>query len=214
MLSMLAVQSLNTVYMTLVSTAFSYVFGLPLGIALVVTGKNGIRPRPVLNLVLGTVINIFRAVPFLILLIAISPVTQLITGTTIGIAATIVPLVVSATPFIARLVEGSVLEIDQGVIEAAQSMGASDWQIVSKVMLTEAKPAILVGSVVAVVTILGYSAMAGIVGGAGLGAVAINYGLYKFNAEVQWITIAVIVILVQILQELGMWISRRTDNRI
>ena len=124
------------------------------------------------------------------------------------------PLVVSATPFIARLVEGSVLEIDQGVIEAAQSMGASDWQIVSKVMLTEAKPAILVGSVVAVVTILGYSAMAGIVGGAGLGAVAINYGLYKFNAEVQWITIAVIVILVQILQELGMWISRRTDNRI
>lgn len=214
MLSMLAVQSLNTVYMTLVSTAFSYVFGLPLGIALVVTGKNGIRPRPVLNLVLGTIINIFRAVPFLILLIAISPVTQLITGTTIGIAATIVPLVVSATPFIARLVEGSVLEIDQGVIEAAQSMGASDWQIVSKVMLTEAKPAILVGSVVAVVTILGYSAMAGIVGGAGLGAVAINYGLYKFNAEVQWITIAVIVILVQILQEFGMWISRRTDNRI
>ncbi|MFR5263175.1 MAG: methionine ABC transporter permease [Christensenellales bacterium] len=214
MLSMLAVQSLNTVYMTLVSTAFSYVFGLPLGIALVVTGKNGIRPRPVLNLVLGTIINIFRAVPFLILLIAISPFTQLITGTTIGIAATIVPLVVSATPFIARLVEGSVLEIDQGVIEAAQSMGASDWQIVSKVMLTEAKPAILVGSVVAVVTILGYSAMAGIVGGAGLGAVAINYGLYKFNAEVQWITIAVIVILVQILQELGMWISRRTDNRI
>ncbi len=214
MLSMLAVQSLNTVYMTLVSTFFSYVFGLPLGIALVVTGKNGIRPRPVLNLVLGTIINIFRAVPFLILLIAISPFTQLITGTTIGIAATIVPLVVSATPFIARLVEGSVLEIDQGVIEAAQSMGASDWQIVSKVMLTEAKPAILVGSVVAVVTILGYSAMAGIVGGAGLGAVAINYGLYKFNAEVQWITIAVIVILVQILQELGMWISRRTDNRI
>ena len=214
MISMLAVQSLNTVYMTLVSTAFSYVFGLPLGIALVVTGKNGIRPRPVLNLVLGTIINIFRAVPFLILLIAISPFTQLITGTTIGIAATIVPLVVSATPFIARLVEGSVLEIDQGVIEAAQSMGASDWQIVSKVMLTEAKPAILVGSVVAVVTILGYSAMAGIVGGAGLGAVAINYGLYKFNAEVQWITIAVIVILVQILQELGMWISRRTDNRI
>ena len=214
MLSMLAVQSLNTVYMTLVSTAFSYVFGLPLGIALVVTGKNGIRPRPVLNLVLGTIINIFRAVPFLILLIAISPFTQLITVTTIGIAATIVPLVVSATPFIARLVEGSVLEIDQGVIEAAQSMGASDWQIVSKVMLTEAKPAILVGSVVAVVTILGYSAMAGIVGGAGLGAVAINYGLYKFNAEVQWITIAVIVILVQILQELGMWISRRTDNRI
>lgn len=214
MLSMLAVQSLNTVYMTLVSAAFSYVFGLPLGIALVVTGKNGIRPRPVLNLVLGTIINIFRAVPFLILLIAISPFTQLITGTTIGIAATIVPLVVSATPFIARLVEGSVLEIDQGVIEAAQSMGASDWQIVSKVMLTEAKPAILVGSVVAVVTILGYSAMAGIVGGAGLGAVAINYGLYKFNAEVQWITIAVIVILVQILQELGMWISRRTDNRI
>lgn len=214
MLSMLAVQSLNTVYMTLVSTAFSYAFGLPLGIALVVTGKNGIRPRPVLNLVLGTIINIFRAVPFLILLIAISPFTQLITGTTIGIAATIVPLVVSATPFIARLVEGSVLEIDQGVIEAAQSMGASDWQIVSKVMLTEAKPAILVGSVVAVVTILGYSAMAGIVGGAGLGSVAINYGLYKFNAEVQWITIAVIVILVQILQELGMWISRRTDNRI
>ena len=214
MLSMLAVQSLNTVYMTLVSTAFSYIFGLPLGIALVVTGKNGIRPRPVLNLVLGTIINIFRAVPFLILLIAISPFTQLITGTTIGIAATIVPLVVSATPFIARLVEGSVLEIGQGVIEAAQSMGASDWQIVSKVMLTEAKPAILVGSVVAVVTILGYSAMAGIVGGAGLGAVAINYGLYKFNAEVQWITIAVIVILVQILQELGMWISRRTDNRI
>lgn len=214
MLNMLAVQSLNTVYMTLVSTFFSYVFGLPLGIALVVTGKNGIRHKPILNFVLGTVINIFRAVPFLILLIAISPFTQLITGTTIGIAATIVPLVVSATPFIARLVEGSVLEIDQGVIEAAQSMGASDWQIVSKVMLTEAKPAILVGSVVAVVTILGYSAMAGIVGGAGLGAVAINYGLYKFNAEVQWITIAVIVILVQILQELGMWISRRTDNRI
>lgn len=214
MFSMLAIQSLNTLYMTLVSTLFAYIFGLPLGIALVVTGKNGIRPNPVLNVVLGTLINIFRAVPFLILLIAISPFTQLITGTTIGIAATIVPLVVSATPFIARLVESSVLEIDTGVIEAAQSMGASDWQIIRKVMLTEAKPAILVGSVVALVTILGYSAMAGIVGGAGLGAVAINYGLYKFNAEVQWITIAVIVILVQILQELGMWISRRTDNRI
>ncbi len=214
MFSMLAVQSLNTLYMTLVSTLFAYIFGLPLGIALVVTGKNGIRPNPVVNVILGTLINIFRAVPFLILLIAISPFTQLITGTTIGIAATIVPLVVSATPFIARLVEGSVLEIDSGVIEAAQSMGASDWQIVRKVMLTEAKPAILVGSVVALVTILGYSAMAGIVGGAGLGAVAINYGLYKFNAEVQWITIAVIVILVQILQELGMWISRRIDNRI
>ncbi|MCI5697843.1 MAG: ABC transporter permease [Clostridiales bacterium] len=214
MFSMLAIQSLNTLYMTLVSTLFAYIFGLPLGIALVVTGKNGIRPNAVVNVILGTLINIFRAVPFLILLIAISPFTQLVTGTTIGIAATIVPLVVSATPFIARLVEGSVLEIDSGVIEAAQSMGASDWQIVRKVMLTEAKPAILVGSVVALVTILGYSAMAGIVGGAGLGAVAINYGLYKFNAEVQWITIAVIVILVQILQELGMWISRRTDNRI
>ncbi|MDD7347181.1 MAG: ABC transporter permease [Clostridiales bacterium] len=214
MFSMLAIQSLNTLYMTLVSTLFAYIFGLPLGIALVVTGKNGIRPNAVVNVILGTLINIFRAVPFLILLIAISPFTQFVTGTTIGIAATIVPLVVSATPFIARLVEGSVLEIDSGVIEAAQSMGASDWQIVRKVMLTEAKPAILVGSVVALVTILGYSAMAGIVGGAGLGAVAINYGLYKFNAEVQWITIAVIVILVQILQELGMWISRRTDNRI
>lgn len=214
MFNMLAEESLNTLYMTLVSTVISYILGLPLGVALVVTGKNGIRPNRIFNFCLGTVINVLRAVPFLILLIAITPFTQFVTGTTIGIAATIVPLVVSATPFIARLVESSVMEIDNGVIEAAQSMGASDWQIVRKVMLSEAKPAILVGSVVALVTILGYSAMAGIVGGAGLGAVAINYGLYKFNAQVQWITIAVLVILVQILQELGMWISKHTDNRI
>lgn len=214
MLDLMVKATYETIYMTFVATFISYVFGLPLGILMVVTEKNGIMPNRAVNLIFGAIINIFRSVPFLILMVAIFPFTELITGTTLGTEAAIVPLTVAAIPFIARLVESSIKEIDPGIIEAAQSMGAHNGQIIRKVMLAEAKPSILVGLAVAIITILGYSAMAGIVGGGGLGGLAINYGLYKYNAQVMWTAIAILVIVVQILQEAGMKIAKKTDNRI
>ncbi|HWQ99080.1 MAG TPA: methionine ABC transporter permease [Clostridia bacterium] len=205
---------LETLYMTLVSTFFAYLLGLPLGIALVVTDQEGIAPRPVINRTLGILVNLLRSVPFLILLIAVQPLTRKIVGTTLGSTATIVPLVIAAAPFLARLVESSVKEVDHGVVEAAQSMGASPAQIVWKVLLPEAKPSLIVGSAIAVTSILSYSAMAGIVGGGGLGDIAIRYGYYRYETEIMLITVALLVLLVQVMQETGMWIARTLDKRI
>lgn len=206
--------SLETLYMVLVSMIVSYIVGIPLGVLLFVTDKNGIcRCKPV-NVILGVLVNLTRSVPFIILLIAILPFTRWIIGTTIGINATVVPLIVAAIPFIARMVESSLKEVDQGVIEAAQAMGSSPFQIIVKVLLPEAKPSLMVGCTIAFATILGYSAMAGFTGGGGLGAIAINYGYYRYKVNIMWATVFVLVVIVQVFQELGMFIVNKTDKRI
>ena len=205
---------LDTLYMTLVSTALSYVLGLPLGILLVVTDKDGIFPMRIVNGILGVIINILRSVPFLILLVAVIPFTRAVVGTSIGSTATIVPLVIAAAPFIARRVESSIKEVDKGVIEAAQSMGASTVQIIWRVMLPETRPSLIVGSAIAVTTILSYSAMSGFVGGGGLGDIAIKYGYYRYQNDVMLITVLVLVVLVQIFQEVGMRLAKIGDKRV
>lgn len=204
----------ETLYMTLTSTLFSYIIGLPMGIAMVVTDKDGIAPLVPFNKVLGTIINIVRSVPFLILLISVIPFTRLIVGTSIGSSATVVPLVIAAAPFIARLVESSLKEVDKGVVEAAQSMGCSSMQIITKVLLPEARPSLTVGSAIAITTILSYSAMAGIVGGGGLGDIAIRYGYYRYQENIMFITVALLVVIVQVFQEIGMKIAKKSDKRI
>ena len=191
-----------------------YVIGIPLGVLVFVTDQNGICRNRVLNLLIGGVINFIRSIPFLILLVLILPFTRLIVGTTIGSTATIVPLVVAAAPYVARMVESSLKEVDSGVVEAAQAMGASRMQIILNVMLPEAKPSLLVGATISLATILGYSAMAGFVGGGGLGAIATNYGYYRYNTEVMLITVLLLVIIVQIFQEGGLRLVRRIDKRI
>ena len=223
MLQVLGVGIYETLYMTLISTLMSYVIGLPIGLALVSTDKEGYFIIPFLgikipmiwlNKLLGFVVNILRSVPFLILLIAVMPVTRAIVGTTIGSKATIVPLVIAAAPFIARMVESSLKEVDRGVIEAAESMGASPFQIMFKVLLPEAKPSLLVGAAISITTILGYSAMAGIVGGGGLGAIAMNYGYYRYQQDIMFITVILLVVIVQIMQEVGMKIATISDKRL
>jgi D-methionine transport system permease protein len=205
---------LETLYMTLVSTTLAYVIGLPLGFALVVSdGSQNSLVRGI-NTVLGIVVNLLRSVPFLILLVAVIPVTRFIVGTSIGSTATIVPLVIASAPFVARLVESSLKEVDKGVIEAAQCMGASMTQIIYKVMLPEAKPSLIVGSAIAVTTILSYSALAGFVGGGGLGDIAVRYGYYRYQEDIMLITVALLVIIVQILQEIGMRLAKISDKRI
>lgn len=206
--------TLESLYMVLVSTACSYMVGIPLGVLLFVTDKNGIcKCRPV-YVVVGVIVNLTRSIPFIILLIAILPFTRMVVGTTIGTGATVVPLVVAAIPFVARMVESSLKEVDQGVIEAAQAMGSSPMQIIWKVLLPEARPSLLVGVTIAFTTLLGYSAMAGFTGGGGLGAIAINYGYYRYQANIMWATVLVLVMIVQIFQELGMFIVNKTDKRI
>lgn len=203
----------ETVYMTIVSTFFAYVIGLPLGIAVVVTEKNGILEKRALNSVLNVIINITRSIPFLILLIAIIPFTRLVVGTSIGMNATVVPLVIGAAPFVARLVESSIKELNGGVIEAAKSLGASPFQIIWKVMIPEAKPSLILGVTIATTTILSYSAMAGIVGGGGLGDIAIRYGLYRYEPLTMMITVILLVVLVQVFQEIGNKITKKQDKR-
>ena len=203
----------ETFYMVVVSTLAAYLLGVPLGVIVFVTGEGGIRRNRPLNMVLSLIINIVRSVPFLILLVAILPFTRLIVGTTIGSTASIVPLVVAAAPFVARMVESSLKEVDLGVIEAAKAMGSTDWQIISKVLLPEAGPSLLLGMTIAFATILGYSAMAGFVGGGGLGAIAVNYGYYRYQTKVMMITVALLVIIVQIFQEGGIKLVNRIDRR-
>lgn len=203
----------ETLYMVAVSTVVSYAIGLPLGLLLVVSDKNGIRPIPVLNTVLGVLVNILRSIPFLILGVMISPLTRAITGSSIGTAAMIVPLTVAAAPYVARMVESSIKEVPFGVIEAAQSMGASPWQIVWKVLVPEAKPSLMVGAAISVVTILGYSAMSGFIGGGGLGTVAVNYGYNRYNFEIMLIAVVIIVVVVQLFQEVGLRLAKKLDKR-
>ena len=214
LVSLLGEGLLKTLYITVLGTLMSYVIGLPIGVSLIVTGPNGIRPVAIYNKVMGFIVNVIRSVPFLILMIALMPYIRKVIGTGIGTGATTAALVVAAAPFVARLVEQSLLEVDPGVIEAAQAMGAGNFQIIRKVLLLEARPSLLNGAAVATINILGYSAMAGIVGGGGLGDLAIRYGLYRFQPSIMWITIIVLVILVQILQEAGIRFAARMDNRI
>ena len=204
----------ETVYMTLVSTLIAYIIGIPLGVLLYVTGKDGVFPNRGVNIVLGVIVNVLRSVPFLILLVAILPFTRLVVGTTLGTSATIVPLVVAAAPYVARMVESSLKEVDRGVIEAARAMGTSNAKMVTKVFLPEARPSLLVGAAISLATILGYSAMAGFVGGGGLGAIAINYGYYRYQTDIMLVTVLLLVIIVQIFQEGGLILARKTDKRL
>ena len=204
----------ETIYMVFLSSALSYVIGIPLGIALVVTDREGISPVPLFNTVLGLIINLLRSVPFIILLIMVLPITKFIVGKTIGSNATVVPLIIAAAPYIGRMVESSLKEVDAGVIEAAKSMGASTWQIIVKVLLPEAKPSLLVGAAISVTTILGYSAMAGFTGGGGLGDIAIRYGYHRYQTDMMMVTVVLLVIIVQLIQEVAMRMSRKSDKRI
>ncbi|HJA75924.1 methionine ABC transporter permease [uncultured Desulfovibrio sp.] len=210
---MLLVGVWDTLYMTLVATFFSYVFGLVMGVVLVICRKDGIRPNALVYGVLDVVVNLTRSFPFLILMIAVIPFTRFLVGTTIGNNATVVPLVLAAAPFVARLVESSLLEVDGGVVEAAQSMGASTWQIISKVLLPEALPSLINGSAVSAITILGYSAMSGAVGGGGLGKLAIMYGYNRYQTDIMVMTVVLLIIIVQAFQSFGNWATRRSDKR-
>ena len=194
----------DTLYMTIVSTFFSYVFGIVMAVVLVICRKDGIRPNPVVYSVLDVVVNLTRSFPFLILMIAVIPFTRYIVGTTIGNNATVVPLVIAAAPL---------LEVDNGVVEAAQSMGASTWQIITKVLLPEALPSLINGSAVAAITILGYSAMSGAVGGGGLGKLAIMYGYNRYQTDIMIATVILLIIIVQIFQSFGNWATRHSDKR-
>lgn len=203
----------ETLYMTLISTFLGYLLGMPLGILLTITDNGGIRPNAAVYKVMDTISNIFRSIPFLILLVLIQPLTKLIVGKSYGSTAMIVPLTIAAAPYIARMVESSLKEVDHGVIEAAQSMGADTWTIVYKVMLTEARTSLIVNATIATGTILGYSAMAGTVGAGGLGDIAIRYGYYRYEADIMIVTVIILVLLVQIMQGIGMMLSKKLDRR-
>ncbi len=204
----------ETIYLTLLSTAFAYVIGLPLGILLCTTGRNGLTPVIWLNRLLGIIVNIFRSIPFIILMVAFLPVAKVVVGITHGPAAMVVMLVIAAAPYIARMVESSLKEVDAGVVEAAKSMGANTLQIIWKVYLPEAKPSLLVGAVISTVTVLGYSAMASTINGGGLGQIAIFYGYNNLKDDVIWMCVFFTVIIVQIIQEGGMYFATHTDKRI
>ncbi len=204
---------LETLYMTLISAAVSYAIGLPLGLILRVTDRDGIHPIRWLNRTLGIIVNILRSIPFVILMVAMLPAAKLIVGTSMGNKAMIVVLIIAAAPYIARMVESSVREVNAGVIEAAQAMGTPSLKIVTKVLIPEAKPSLITGSVISTVTILGYSAMAGTIGGTGLGQIAITYGYQRYQDDIIWICVVLTVIIVQIIQEVGMRIAHKTDRR-
>ena len=203
----------DTLYMTLTSTLIGYVIGLPMGILLTVTDKDGIHPNTAVYKVLDVIANLIRSVPFLILLIVLIPFTRFLIGRSYGPTATIVPLVIAAAPYIARMVESSLKEVDAGVIEAARSMGASNFTIVTKVMLVEARTSLIVGATISLGTILGYSAMAGTVGGGGLGDIAIRYGYTRWQTDIMIVTVILLVILYQIFQTIGMKLASNLDRR-
>lgn len=203
----------QTLYMTILSTVVGYVFGLPLGVMLAVSDKDGLRPNKAVYKVLDVISNIIRSIPFLILLILIIPLTRIIVGQSYGSSATLVPLVVAAIPFIGRMVESSIKEVDAGVVEAARSMGASDLRIIVKVLLLESRISLITGATIAIGTILGYSAMAGSVGGGGLGDIAIRYGYYRYESQIMIVTVILLVVLVQVFQSIGMIIASKLDKR-
>lgn len=204
----------ETIYMTLLSTAIAYVLGLPLGILLCVTDTGGIHPIGWLNKILGIVVNIFRSIPFIILLVAMLPVAKLIVGTSLGNKAMVVMLVIAAAPYVARMAESSIKEVSHGVIEAAQAMGTPTFTIIWKVLIPEAKPALITGAVISTVTILGYSAMAATIAGGGLGAIAISWGYQRQKSDITWVCMILTVLIVQLLQVIGTYIARKTDHRI
>ena len=204
----------DTLVMVLISTLFAYLLGLPLGVALTVTQPHGIRPSKTVNQILGWIVNIGRSVPFIILMVAIMPFTKLVVGTKIGVKGAIVPLVVSAAPFIARMVETSLAEVDAGVVEAAQSMGASRFQIVRKVYLPEAVPSLILGASISIITLLGYTAIAGAVGAGGLGDLAVRYGYQRSVPSMMLATVIFIIVLVQVIQSLFSWLSTKMDKRL
>ena len=203
----------ETIYMVGISLLIATIFGLPIGVLLVITGSDHIRPHQAIHSALSTIVNIGRSLPFIILLVAIVPFTRLVVGTSIGTAGAIVPLTVSAIPFLARLVETNLLEVDGGIIEAAQAIGATTWQIIGKVLLPEAKSGLVLSITNSAVSLISYSAMAGAVGGGGLGDLAIRYGYQRFQPEVMIATVIVLVVLVQGIQSLGDWTARRINHR-
>ena len=204
----------ETVYLTLISTAISYIIGVPLGLVLCVTDRDGIYPIVWLNKILSVTVNVFRSIPFIILMVAMFPVARFVVGTSVGNKALIFSLVVGAAPYVARMVESSVKEVNHGIIEAAQAMGTSNMGIILKVLIPEAKPSLIVGAVISTVTVLSYTAMAGTVGAGGLGRIAIAYGHQRFSPDITWVCMILTIIIVQVIQELGMLLARKTDKRI
>ena len=203
----------ETIYMTLISTFFAYLIGLPVGLILRMTARDGIHPIGWLNRTLGIIVNALRSIPFIILMVAMLPVAKFIVGTSLGNKAVIVTLVIAAAPYVARMVESSIKEVDKGVIEAAEAMGTPRFQIITKVLVPEAKPSLITGAVISMVTVLGYSAMAATIGGTGLGQIAIVYGHQRFNQDIIWFAALLCIIIVQVIQEVGMYIVRKTDKR-
>lgn len=205
----------ETFYVTVLSTAFAIVLGLPVGVLLVVGEQGGVKPLPKwLMSTVGVIVNLLRSIPFLILMILVFPLTRLIVGTTVGTVASIVPLVIAAFPFISRLVESSLRELNPNIIEAAQSMGATPFQIITKVMIPECVPSLISGATIAITTILGYSAMSGIIGGGGLGKIAINYGYYRYKYLVMLLAVVLLVVLVQVFQSIGTKLAVKADKRL
>ena len=204
----------GTVYMSIVSTFFGYVFGLPMGVLLTISDKNGLRPNRALYKILDATSNVVRSIPFVILLILLIPFTRLVVGKSYGTSATIVPLVICAAPYIARMVESSLKEVDDGVVEAAKAMGASNIQIVFKVLLVEARTSLITNATIALGTVLGFSAMAGTVGGGGLGDIAVRYGYYRYQADIMIVTVVLLIVLFQIFQNTGMFIARKLNHKI
>lgn len=200
---------LETLIMTFFGALFSYIVGLPLGIILYATGKGRVLENRGVNFVIGTLVNIFRSLPFLILLVLFIPVTRFITGSSIGTAATIVPLTIGAIPIVARMVESSLSEVSPGIIEAAVSMGATPWYVIWHFILPEATPSLVLGGAINVATVLGYSAMAGVIGGGGLGALALQYGYYRYQTDVLWTTVAILIVMVMVTQGAGNLISKK-----
>ena len=211
---LLAQGTVDTIVMSIIATLFAYVLGIPLGVAVVLTDPNkGLRPHRIINMVLGWIVNIGRSIPFIILLVALIPFTRFIVGTSLGVPGALVPLIISAAPFVGRMVEQSLAEVDAGLVEAAQSFGATTWQIVSKVLLHESLPSLIRGFAITFITLLGYTAMAGAVGAGGLGDIAIRYGYQRYEDTVMIATIIILIIIVQVAQSLISLLARKVDKR-
>ncbi len=210
---LLAQGTWDSVLMTLGATLFAYILGIPIGVAVVVTDKDGLHPNPAVNMVLGWVVNIGRSIPFIILLVAIIPFTRLIVGTSLGIKGALVPLVIASAPFVGRMVEQSLKEVDPGLVEAAQSFGASNWQIIYKVLLKESLPSLIRGVAITCIAVFGYTAMAGTVGAGGLGDIAIRYGYQRYQTDIMIATIIISIVLVQLIQSTGDFAARKLDKR-
>lgn len=213
MIQLLPTALFETFYMVFVATIISIMIGAPIGIILIISEKNGIRENILLNQILSAIVNIGRSFPFSILMVAIIPLTRLITGTSLGTTASIVPLSVAAIPFVARVIESSLREVDKGIIEASQAMGATSWQIIHKVLIPEALPGIVLGITLTIINLIGYSAMAGLIGGGGLGKIADQYGYKRYNTPIMIATIILLIILVQIIQWIGNRIAQQLDKK-